>query len=1090
MKRPVLLVSFAVCIITGNASSATSNRLSYDEAALKIREYNINKYAPKVQLLIEEIESPNENIRIQAARLLGKSCDSNAVDTLAKHLKNDQSAEVRYECAKSLGIIRSRAAIAPLVNALKDPVANIALESAISLSLLGDKEHCLPILIDRLNDSSRDIRMKALKGMSSLGNIHALSFALDDKVPYVRVEAAIFLTKLGKNALALPVLEKNLTSQEKYVRLAALRGLKNIESDKAISLIRKAMSDPDREVQRRATVILQDLEIEVGVVLAIRAARSASYDAEAAVAYAEEWWDGRNPAYYDYSYEGGDCANFVSQCLIAGGVSLDDGPGVDSWGCIPFCDHLHSNLVNSQNAQHEIWARGEVEPLWFLPGDPAMFGDYGDYWRHAVFAVTGDDYNYATCNAHSEDNHHISIETFFDNNPTWSLCNYYKIEGLPVQPPTVETTSATNISETAATINGLIIDDGGEAIDERRFDWGTTSSCSDGWTSDVTVNGDSFSYQLTGLQPDTTYYFRAWAHNSAGWGNGDVLSFITNIPVDTTPPTVDAFSVTPESVTLGNSFTISYTVSDSGGSGLNRAELWRANDSGGSPVGWEQIQITDLSGEGDGPYTDSFLDAPSSTGNYWYGLHVVDNAENMGLEPDPPGPIIVTVIPPNHDPQLSNGLVNPGSGDTNTDFYWYVDYFDEDNDPPLTKDVYIDDTAYTMSLHSGSASNGTYRYGPTNLGVGTHNYYFYFTDGNGGSDRLPGSGTYSGPSVSSTGDSYEPDNIYSQANWIYDGSPQNHSIVPADDLDWVKFSLSEESEVVIETSGSSGDTRMWLYDSSLIQIDYDDDDGPGLFSRIDRECGVDALPAGTYYVKIDELGNNNEIQSYDITLTVSECGGDEGWKSPIATGYVGDNGWNNPTYAYDADNQYATMEGSWYWQYWTGFNFNIPTNTIIDGIEVEFDIYSDSSLIKRFWAYVYKGTDFSGKTDSNNNPNLIWLAGSEETYTKGGADDLWNQTWTATDFSGNNFKIVVSSDVPNIYLDHIRAKVYYTEVILEGDVNGDGKIDFTDYAILSSQWLQPPGFPSADIFPPEGDGIVDLLDLSLVIQHWLEGTNP
>ncbi|MEA2052111.1 MAG: hypothetical protein U9O90_04720 [Euryarchaeota archaeon] len=40
-------------------------------------------------------------------------------------------------------------------------------------------------------------------------------------------------------------------------------------------------------------------------------------------------------------------------------------------------------------------------------------------------------------------------------------------------------------------------------------------------------------------------------------------------------PAVDAFSVTPDSVTLGDTFTIPYTVLDIGGSGLKQVELWR-----------------------------------------------------------------------------------------------------------------------------------------------------------------------------------------------------------------------------------------------------------------------------------------------------------------------------------------------------------------------------------------------------------------------------------------------------------------------------------------------------------------------------------
>jgi hypothetical protein len=129
-----------------------------------------------------------------------------------------------------------------------------------------------------------------------------------------------------------------------------------------------------------------------------------------------------------------------------------------------------------------------------------------------------------------------------------------------------------------------------------------------------------------------------------------------------------------------------------------------------------------------------------------------------------------------------------------------------------------------------------------------------------------------GPVCVGEGDSYEPDDTYSEANWIDAGSSQVHSIVPVGDVDWVKFQLGTRSEVVIETCGVTGDTRMWLYNSTLNQIECNDDGGSGLFSRIDRLCETDALAAGTYYVKVDEYENNDQILNYSINLTIIPCG--------------------------------------------------------------------------------------------------------------------------------------------------------------------------------------------------------------------------
>ena len=52
------------------------------------------------------------------------------------------------------------------------------------------------------------------------------------------------------------------------------------------------------------------------------------YDRDAAVAYAHRWAFGRDPAFYDFSQIGGDCTNFASQCLYAGGAVMDFTPEV------------------------------------------------------------------------------------------------------------------------------------------------------------------------------------------------------------------------------------------------------------------------------------------------------------------------------------------------------------------------------------------------------------------------------------------------------------------------------------------------------------------------------------------------------------------------------------------------------------------------------------------------------------------------------------------------------------------------------------------------------------------------------------------
>ncbi len=95
------------------------------------------------------------------------------------------------------------------------------------------------------------------------------------------------------------------------------------------------------------------------------------------------------------------------------------------------------------------------------------------------------------------------------------------------QTPTVATQAASAITWISATLNAHISNTGGATITEERFSWGSTPSCSDGSTDAVMSTGNDFSYTLTGLTPNRTYYFQASADNSAGWGYGSPLSFTT-----------------------------------------------------------------------------------------------------------------------------------------------------------------------------------------------------------------------------------------------------------------------------------------------------------------------------------------------------------------------------------------------------------------------------------------------------------------------------------------------------------------------------------------------------------------------------------
>ena len=121
-------------------------------------------------------------------------------------------------------------------------------------------------------------------------------------------------------------------------------------------------------------------------------------------------------------------------------------------------------------------------------------------------------------------------------------------------------------------------------------------------------------------------------------------------------------------------------------------------------------------------------------------------------------------------------------------------------------------------------------------------------------------------------DTWEPNNSTAQATSIAPGNSLSNTICVSTDVDYFTFTLTSASSVILETSGSTGDTRMWLLaDDGSTVIDYDDDGGSNYFSRIERSCGGQRLLPGTYYVKVDAYGNNEHIDDYSLSLSTAPC---------------------------------------------------------------------------------------------------------------------------------------------------------------------------------------------------------------------------
>ena len=93
----------------------------------------------------------------------------------------------------------------------------------------------------------------------------------------------------------------------------------------------------------------------------------------------------------------------------------------------------------------------------------------------------------------------------------------------------VTTGTVTNITTTTATCSGNVTSDGGSSVTARGVCWSTSQNPTT--SNSKTTNGTgvgSYTSNITGLSPNTTYYVRAYATNSEGTAYGEQKTFSTN----------------------------------------------------------------------------------------------------------------------------------------------------------------------------------------------------------------------------------------------------------------------------------------------------------------------------------------------------------------------------------------------------------------------------------------------------------------------------------------------------------------------------------------------------------------------------------
>lgn len=144
------------------------------------------------------------------------------------------------------------------------------------------------------------------------------------------------------------------------------------------------------------------------------------------------------------------------------------------------------------------------------------------------------------------------VRAYATNSSGTAYGNEISFTTNPILIPTITTTTPSAVGSSSAVSGGNVTDDGGGTITARGVCWSTSASptTSNSNTSDGTGTG-SFSSNITGLLPGTTYHVRAYARNSKGTAYGNDLTFTTTI--------------IPPALTTSSASAISYTTATSGG---------------------------------------------------------------------------------------------------------------------------------------------------------------------------------------------------------------------------------------------------------------------------------------------------------------------------------------------------------------------------------------------------------------------------------------------------------------------------------------------------------------------------------------------
>ena len=194
-----------------------------------------------------------------------------------------------------------------------------------------------------------------------------------------------------------------------------------------------------RAARRRRSLLLVVLLVMAALVAVLvarggHAAVTVTYDRAAAVRYADTWALSRNPAYW--SSQTDDCANFVSQCVAAGGLRPLGGPD-GGWRAAGTgypapawvnCGRQQSlwSVTAAAHTPYIVQISAHLPATW-RRGDVVYLGKLADgkpEWQHVIICA-GRVHGRWVYDSHTTAHRHVTIAQFYPAD--FSLIRYCRI---------------------------------------------------------------------------------------------------------------------------------------------------------------------------------------------------------------------------------------------------------------------------------------------------------------------------------------------------------------------------------------------------------------------------------------------------------------------------------------------------------------------------------------------------------------------------------------------------------------------------------------------------------------------------------------